>query len=602
MSIGSERRSKASTSTPVPTSSQGRRADGERDVSRYRLALGSEDAYKLTFATLLIVAALGFTYTGSDGDFPPRELHRVLLHLVAVGGVLLLGAFLLPLGRGVSDAVLAAVTLTGLFTGYVVHTELFRPANQVWMILVLAASWFALFTAFRAIENLRFGGIVLTVAAALPVVATGWPEVGPRLLAGLKVPGGRLYVGSPAMWTMLVLAGIGFALVFRWLSKRSGRHFQSGHLALVAAALFLATLILAYRFVLGEVGSGHYSDGWEDHPNVRSVTFEETPNLYFVGFDSIIPEAVMAKHMGIGTTDFHRVVDTEIRRFRNLFANSVPTTHSLNTIMALDQDIYLEEYGNTRWPSYFAGHDLSPLIWLLGQNGYRTTSIYESTFFGHAKGPHIHNYAVNDNSALCSLLDEGIRPLAFGGYCWNWQWEGLTAADHLVRRLSSVDRSNPQFVMAHLNLPGHTPKMFDYHRRKDRERFVSVFEERFNRAAIVLEQIIEHLRTNDPDSILFVFGDHGAWLSRGLEVEDDPEFFLQDRFGILGGVYPRNRCASQLDEAERKGYMTSLDVVHATIQCLSDGQSPLIEPRRDRFWTNDFPDHHSYEYKEFLYE
>ena len=53
----------------------------------------------------------------------------------------------------------------------------------------------------------------------------------------------------------------------------------------------------------------------------------------------------------------------------------------------------------------------------------------------------------------------------------------------------------------------------------------------------------------------------------------------RDRFAILGGVYPRDRCAAQLDEAERKGYATTLDVVHGLIECLSDGQSPLVRPR-----------------------
>ena len=81
------------------------------------------------------------------------------------------------------------------------------------------------------------------------------------------------------------------------------------------------------------------------------MTFKETPNLYFVGLDSITPEAIVAKHMGIGATDLHRLMDSEMRRFRNLFANAVPTTHSINTMMALDQDIYLGEYG-TRRPSY----------------------------------------------------------------------------------------------------------------------------------------------------------------------------------------------------------------------------------------------------------
>ena len=568
--------------------------------SRSRLAIGSTGAFKLTFATLLIVAALGFTYTGSDGDFPLEELHLVLLHMMAVNGALLLGALVLPWDR-VSNAGLALATMAGVFSGYVVHTELFRPANRIWMILVLAASLFALFTAFRAIERLRYGGIVLTVTAAIAIAAAAWPEVGPRLLPGMMEPRGLLYVGSPAMWTVVVLTGSGFALFLYVLSRCGVQPFRSGGLALLGGSVFVATLILALRFGFGAVESGHYGDGWEDHPNVRSVTFEETPNLYFVGFDSIIPEAIMDKHMGIGTTNFHRLLASEMRRFRNLFANAVPTKHSINTMMALDQDIYMED-GMIRLPRYFAGHDLSLLIWILRRNGYETTSIYQNTHFGHAQGPHIDNYAVQNKSALCSLLDETIRPLAFGGYCWRWKPEYLPAGDFLVRRLSDIDRASPQFVIGHLNLPGHAPKIFDYRNTEDRERFLSVFEDRFNRASIHLQRIIDHLKANDPDSILFVFGDHGAWLSRGFDVEADPAFFLQDRFGILGGVYPRDRCAPQLDEAERKGYVTSLDVVHALIACLSDGESSLRQPRRDRFWGASLPKDHTYDYEEFLYE
>ena len=567
-----------------------------------RLVVGSEGAFKLSFAILLIVAALGFTYSGSDGDFPPAESYLVVLHTVGVSGLLLVGALVLPWGRGVSNATLALVTVAGVFTGYVVHTELFHPENRIWMILMFAASVFTLFTAFQVIENVRHGGIVLTGAAALAVVAAVWPEVGPRLLAGMRSPHGLLYVGSPAMWTALVLAGAGCALVLYVFARRGVRWFRSGGLVLLAAGSFLATLILVLRFASGQVESGEYGDGWEHHPNVRLVTFKETPNLYFVGFDSITPEAVMRKHMGIGTTDFHRLIESETRRFRNLFANAVPTNHSLNTMLALDQDIYLEAHEILVRPSYFAGRDLSPLIWLLKQNGYQTTSIYRNIYLGPTRGRHIDNYAVYNKSALCALLDERVRPLAFGGYCWNRNPEGLSAANFLVRRLSGVDVAIPQFVIALFGLPGHTPPTFDYENQEDRERFVSVFERRFNRAATYLEQIIEHLKANDPDSILFVFGDHGPWLSQGFQVEDDPAFFLQDRFGILGGVYPRDRCAPQLDEAERKGYMTTLDVVHAVIECLSDGQSPLLEPRRDRFWTDDLPEDHSYDYEEFLYE
>ena len=567
---------------------------------RSRLVAGSEGAFKLTVATLLVVAALGFTYTAPDANFPPSELRAVLLRVTLVSGMLFVVALALPWGKGVSNAALALATVVGVFTVYLVHTELFYPSNRIWMAIVLAACSFALFTAFRVIDERRWGGIAFTVAAALAVAAAAWPETAPKLQAGMSTPGGLLYVGSPATWTVLALACAGSALALYVLFKGWG--FRWGGLALLAAGSFLVGLHLALGLKFGEGGSGYYVDGWEDHPNMRTVAFSETPNLYFVGFDSIAPEAIMVKHMGIETTDFHRLMERDMRRFRNLFASAVPTTHSVNTMMALDQDIYLENRGPAGLPSYFAGHDLSPLIWLLRQNGYETTSIYQNTFFGLTQGPGIDNYMINSKSALCSLLDEGIKAWAFWGYCWRWVPERLPAVDFLIQHLSGVDTGSPQFVIAHLYLPGHTPKLFDYENREDRIRFRSDYEEGFNRAAIPLERIIEHLRANDPDSILFVFGDHGAWLSRGFNVEDDPAFFLQDRFGILGGVYPRDRCTPELDEAEDKGYVTSLDVVHAIVECLSDGQSPLLKPRRDRFWTPTVPEDHSYHYQEFLYE
>ena len=567
----------------------------------------SEGAYKLTFAALLITAALGFTYTGSDNNFPPFELRGVLLRVMAVSGVLLIVAVALPRARGVSNAALALATLAGVFTAYVVHTELFHPSNRIWLIAVLAASAFALFTAFRVIDDFRWAGFALAAASALGVVVAAWPEVGPELQSGMSTPGGLLYVGSPAMWTALAVACAGSALALYVLSKVL-HPSRWGGLAVLAAASFLAMLILVLGFEYGEGGSGYYADGWEDHPNLRSVAFKETPNVYFVGFDSIVPEAVMSKYMGIETTDFHRLMENEMRRFRNLFANAVPTRFSFNTMMALDQDIYLENRKAAGLPNYFAGHDLSPLVWLLRQNGYESTSIFLNTYFGRTQGAGIDNYTVQRRGALCSLLDEGVRPLAFWGYCWGWEpdpWheqERVSAGDFMVQKLSGVNRARPQFVIANLWLPGHTSARFDYENRADREAFVEGYEKNFNRAATYLKQLIDHLRANDPNAILFVFGDHGALLSNGMDLEDDPAFFLQDRFGILGGMYPRDRCAPELDEAESKGYMTSLDVVHAILACLSGGQSPLIEPRRDRFWGSGMPENHSYDYKEFLYE
>ena len=50
--------------------------------------------------------------------------------------------------------------------------------------------------------------------------------------------------------------------------------------------------------------------------------------MYFVVFDSIVPETIMHKYIGLETSEFHRTFDKEARRFRNFFANSIMTrTH-----------------------------------------------------------------------------------------------------------------------------------------------------------------------------------------------------------------------------------------------------------------------------------
>ena len=132
---------------------------------------------------------------------------------------------------------------------------------------------------------------------------------------------------TPPTWVVPVLACIGAALGL-FVLFRAVHPSRTGWIALVAAASFLTMLILVLG-QLGEGGGGAYNDGWEDHPNVRSVAFTETPNIYFVGFDSIIPEAVMRRHMGIETTRFHRLMEAEMRRFRNLFSIGASTKVSV---------------------------------------------------------------------------------------------------------------------------------------------------------------------------------------------------------------------------------------------------------------------------------
>ena len=397
-------------------------------------------------------------------------------------------------------------------------------------------------------------------------------------------------------------AGAGLFVAFRVIDEQ-----RWGGIALSAAALLW----------LGIIASGHPEAGdvpaTVDTTYIRDISFRETPNLYFVSFDAIAPRALLKKYLALETTKFHDLFDISFRRFTNFFANSVATGHSLNTVLALDVDAYtsqrreLQARGADPDPRLFSGQNPSNLLGILHGNGYETISIYRDSYFGEEKGQYINNYITFYDKTVCNLLDAGIRDFSFWGYCRFLVGKGinrLRASALSAERITKVNADDkPQFVMAHLYAPGHTGNLFRYDDAEQIEEFRRGYIKRSERAARYLDLIVRHLEENDPSAILFVYGDHGPFLSQGLQFEDDPTFVFQDRYGILGGVYPRDACARWFDEASSQGYMTTLDAVHALLRCLSGGESPLIKPQKYASpGYGPMPRHNKPYYEDFLYE
>ena len=296
--------------------------------------------------------------------------------------------------------------------------------------------------AFRIIDEHRWGGVALSVAAMLVASWRFWPN----LIAGISTPGG-LGVGERPQ-----ILGCPDRVMRRGANCPVLVVPHRGRISLERNCTCNCPVDRYRHNHLDKPRSeGRFeSVNWEKHPKIRAVKFKETPNVYFVGFDGMVPEIIMRKHIGVETTEFHKLFGREARRFRNLFANSVRTAYSLHTLMALDQDIFLNERSGTgfdlspliwimregHYGSYFSGRDLSPLIWIMRENGYETTSIYNSYFFGQSQGPYIDNYVVNTKEGICALLHEDIRRWAFWGYCRIVEGEWLRGKAETPRETS----------------------------------------------------------------------------------------------------------------------------------------------------------------------
>ena len=537
-------------------------AAGTRREGRYGAC--ADHRLKLTFAGALVALALAATHVSSSSAFSDFDTATVAAFGVTVNAALVL----LLLFRAPAAALLVLITAAGGF-----------------FTLALAVTHVSSSAAFSA-------DAARTVAAALGVTVNAALLSGASLLlcripanallalitaAGVTTAYGvftDLWATEPAA-VLLLGAMSGFAL-FVCFSVIDDRPRAGAVLSAAAVAALAAVVVGHWEPRESASVSGDVS-------NIRNVSLSKTPNLYFISFDSLVPRALLKKYFDVDGTGFHTLFDAKFRRFPNLFANAVSTQNSLYTVLALDPHVHNSQTTGGRDPGTFSGRSPSPLLGILRENGYETSTLFNNSYLGRRKGPWVDNYVYFQNRTLCTLLDRAIRPWAFWGYC-RWFLDESSASfaagfPRFLERITSVDAGGePQFTMAHLYIPGHTGTSYRHGDAAEFERYRAGYLRGIETAAEYIDRIVRHVE-EDPDAVLLLYSDHGMFLSRGVEFDDDPEFFVQDRYGVLGGVFPPDACAPWFDAAAAPGWMTLLDAVHAVLYCLSDGKGALVDPR-----------------------
>ena len=557
---------------------------------------GPATLFKFTFAGALVALALAVTGTSSADVFSDFDRRTI----PAFGGTVTAALLLLALGtRAIVLPVAAA--LAGLVARVAAAALALIALAGVTFAGVLAVTYSSSAEAFAVFHT-------ETVAAAFD------DTVNAALLSGallLLLPASRLdtdtqlntllaiitlagvttaYLVHTDLWTtapavvIALCAAAGFALIvaFRVIDDRP----RAGAALSAAALVGLAAVIAAHAEPRVEAVSGDVS-------NIRDVSLSKTPNLYFISFDALVPRTLLKKHLGVETTGFHALFDARFRRFPNLFANGLATKSTLYTLLALDPRVHESQQAAVGDTLTFSGQHPSPLLGILRRSGYETSTLFQNSYFGRRKGPWVDNYVYFLDRTLCQMLDVATSPWAFWGYCRWFRHEGPFSPP-MIERIASVDvDGGPQFMMAHMLVPGHTPVTYRHGDAEElaawREQYLRDIEE----AAHYLDLIVRHVEA-DPDAILLTYGDHGMWISRGMEFDDDPEFATQDRYGVLGGVFPPDACAPWFDAAAAPGWMTLLDAVHAVLFCLSHGKGALVDPEVVRQRYADF--------ENFLYE
>ena len=346
--------------------------------------------------------------------------------------------------------------------------------------------------------------------------------------------------------------------------------------------------------------------------NIRLVDFKTRPNVYFIAFDALMPRVLVRKFLELETTPYHDFLDAHLRPFRNMFADKVATRRALNSLLAFDLD-YFARFGKK--PGLFSGRIPSPLLEIFKHNGYTTNTLYQNPRFGKEKGPYVDNYFTERGYGVCEFLNEDFKYLTFLGYCQLRTMKSFTSLlerlnlsndlneiDFLLANLrSGLDEGKPQMFLSYIFSPKHTPKSFRWRKSETVDKYRQTYLRNSSTTAEYFEQLITFISREDPSAILYVFGDHGAFVPRSKEARNnDSSRHIQGRYGVYGGIYPPDRCSESLSEPYTENFTTVMQGAHMIIRCLADGEDAFIAPinyRLGHFGTKSF-----HRYEDYLYE
>jgi hypothetical protein len=418
------------------------------------------------------------------------------------------------------------------------------------------------------------------------------------------------YMELPDFAKVILLSAASLLIFFLLRAASNSRAWF--HTACAGVFAFIALNVAGYAFAGNETASAKPESYDLFKPmtvsdKIKKVKFERTPNVYLIGFESAGPAPVLQKYMGLSNAPLPRALDERgFRIFPNAFSEGSPTRVSWHALLAMDVDYATDVQTKLGGGQLFSGAKPSPLMEIFKYNGYEITTLYKSSYLGTMKGPYIDRLVLAKSFSPCDsgFVSKMVAHYLFWGACSirsEWFPDGGEPADPITQLTDVVAAAGtaPQLIIAHTDKPVHTPTGGLW---RGSEAEVVAFRKNYttaSEAAVVnLDRILGAIRAVDETGIILVFGDHGPTLSRAQKLEQDPAFYVQDRYGVLAAVHPKEACKETFDDPGSIGYYTTPQLARLVVKCLAGGVDPFVVPYTHQIRTK----HNTIDLGNYLYE
>jgi hypothetical protein len=346
----------------------------------------------------------------------------------------------------------------------------------------------------------------------------------------------------------------------------------------------------------------------------RAVELRETPNIYLISFDALMPGAAAQQVLDIDSLPYEDWLrNAGAVMPKNSFVTYTPSIPSLDAVMKLDDNAGFQQEG------YFAGRLASPLSELLHANGYSIETGSSVPYYFGASGDHVdrHTYIAKNfilDNSLCKFAGTRARVFGVFGFCTLDRFfatEALLDEEAVIADPDAVyfDSHWHDLVLERIAAPSDRPRLIFYyyfypigHAPNDFVSFdpaqMADYRKRFGIQAVKAEEVLAELyrtvQARDPGAILLFFGDHGPKTSRTADWREHTNYWVIDNHAVLFALMPMQTACAQPDLGTYNGaYHTAGRMVASVLRCLARDPAQLD---RAVAFLDKFP------FDEYLYE
>lgn len=373
---------------------------------------------------------------------------------------------------------------------------------------------------------------------------------------------------------------------------------------LIGALSLLYTGTVLYQ-VTGLLTAGEVERQSVAPGDFAQVNFKTRPNVYLLSFDAMVSPEFAAEYLDLPQPDYVQALQAmNARMFRNTFSDGESTQPSLNKTLYLDPAIWRENLESSNLA--FSGVVPSPVFEIFRNNGYRIATYYAGTY--RLQGPYIDDYITR--AAAQSYCTFALPWFYFQhlGYCRFRQ----KVVDRILPRPGEQPRvfdrqvidgfveraasDQPWLNFIYTYAPGHTS--LDYtHSKSELDLYSKRYKASQLQTTDYMRSMLYAISTYDPTGIVYVFGDHGTWLSRTETLrEDNAAFVIRDRHSVFSAVFPGDICQTYLGHRAGEDFVTPGLIIRQLITCLADGNDPL---ERKVDYSGPYPD---FGFEKFVYD